>query len=178
MLTYRDEIGGVRIEGCNAENEVEKIKSCVERLNDYERIGLTPGQVRTLIRKYRELRGSEAARTSDADVREVMEEYNRACPSLPQCRTVTDRRRVAIRTVGKVLGGKSWGEFFALAEASDFLSGRSGRWKACCFDWLMKPSNAVKVLEGVYANGTAAAAAGSFDTGEFFAAACAKSYGG
>ena len=78
MLTYRDEVGGVRIEGCNSENEVEKIKSCVERLNDYERIGLTPGQVRTLIRKYRELRGSEAARTSDADVREVMEEYNRA----------------------------------------------------------------------------------------------------
>ena len=41
----------------------------------------------------------------------------------------------------------------------------------------MKPSNAVKVLEGVYANGSASGAAESFDTGEFFAAACAKSYG-
>ena len=51
MLTYRDEVGGVRIEGCNSENEVEKIKSCVERLNDYERIGLTPGQVRTLMQQ-------------------------------------------------------------------------------------------------------------------------------
>ena len=110
MLTYRDEVGGVRIEGCNSENEVEKIKSCVERLNDYERIGLTPGQVRTLIRKYRELRESEAARTSDADVREVMEEYNRACPSLPQCRTVTDRRRVRSHTGNEMKRRRGHGE--------------------------------------------------------------------
>lgn len=178
MLTYRDDVGGVHIEGYAAENASERIACCVQRLNEYERIGLTPGQVRTLIKRYRELQRAAANAMPDDGVREVMEAYNKACPSLPQCRTVTDRRRSAVRTVGKILGDLSWEEFFSLAEKSDFLSGRSGRWKACCFDWLLKPSNAVKVIEGVYADGASAAdTSGSFDTGEFFAAACARSYG-
>ena len=36
-------------------------------------------------------------------------------------------------------------------EASDFLSGRVKDWKAS-FDWVIKPINAVKYLEGSYDN--------------------------
>ena len=41
---------------------------------------------------------------------------------------------------------------FKNAEESDFLSGRSGDWNSCNFDWLIKPNNFVKVLEGTYKN--------------------------
>lgn len=36
-----------------------------------------------------------------------------------------------------------------LAEKSAFLQGKKAQWQAT-FDWLMKPSNFVKVLEGNY----------------------------
>ncbi|MBV7273121.1 hypothetical protein JMF89_00950 [Clostridiaceae bacterium UIB06] len=43
-------------------------------------------------------------------------------------------------------------KLFTKAQESDFLSGRSGRWQGCSFDWLMKSSNMIKVLEGNYDN--------------------------
>ena len=41
---------------------------------------------------------------------------------------------------------------FQMAQDSDFLSGRNGRWGGCSFDWLINKTNALKVLEGTYAN--------------------------
>jgi hypothetical protein len=37
---------------------------------------------------------------------------------------------------------------FAKVERSDFLAGRTPRWKGCTFDWIIKQANFVKVLEG------------------------------
>ena len=39
-----------------------------------------------------------------------------------------------------------------MAEDSDFLSGRNGKWTSCNFDWLINENNMVKVLEGNYKN--------------------------
>jgi len=41
---------------------------------------------------------------------------------------------------------------FQKVEASDFLSGRSGKWNGCNFDWVLKEANMVKILEGNYDN--------------------------
>ncbi|ABR48552.1 hypothetical protein Amet_2398 [Alkaliphilus metalliredigens QYMF] len=41
---------------------------------------------------------------------------------------------------------------FAMAEASDFLSGRNGKWTNCNFDWLLNEDNMIKTLEGSYEN--------------------------
>ncbi|HBO2158551.1 TPA: hypothetical protein L4G77_005680 [Pseudomonas aeruginosa] len=47
-----------------------------------------------------------------------------------------------------------WREYFETVRASDFLmgrvSGRDGKVFRCCFDWLIAPSNFVKVVEGNY----------------------------
>ena len=70
---------------------------------------------------------------------------------MPKVRDLTDKR---IKAIGKLSDNYSLAtitELFEKAEASDFLSGRSGTWKAS-FDWLMNPNNAVKVLEGNYDN--------------------------
>jgi hypothetical protein len=37
-----------------------------------------------------------------------------------------------------------------LPRPASFLSGRSGDWTGCGFDWLLKPENFQKVIEGTY----------------------------
>jgi uncharacterized protein YdaU (DUF1376 family) len=46
--------------------------------------------------------------------------------------------------------------FFAYVAASDFLSGRSGKWTNCDLGWLMKAENFAKVIQGNYENREAA----------------------
>ena len=45
-------------------------------------------------------------------------------------------------------------DVFKRVEESDFLSGRSGVWSNCNFDWILKESNWTKIQEGNYSNKT------------------------
>ena len=45
---------------------------------------------------------------------------------------------------------------FERVEKSDFLSGRAGKWQGCSFDWILKPGNWQKIIEGNYDNRKAA----------------------
>ena len=87
---------------------------------------------------------------------QIADLYNSICVSLPKVKTMTDKRRKHIRTCWKELGGDMavFEQVFRQAEESDFLSGRTGRWTGCNFDWLITYNNMVKVLEGSYRNKT------------------------
>jgi hypothetical protein len=79
--------------------------------------------------------------------------YHNECPSLPKVRALTDSRRKVIQARWKEKKTiEPFAEVFKKAEASDFLSGRNGRWTACNFDWLLKPTNFQKTLEGIHDN--------------------------
>ena len=92
----------------------------------------------------------------------IMEDYNCTCPDLPQIRAVSESRRRAVRSLLreleklKIMQGtgpyEKLHKIFQMAQDSSFLSGRSGRWRGCSFDWLMNKTNALKVLEGNYAD--------------------------
>ncbi len=92
----------------------------------------------------------------------IMEDYNRTCATLPSIRAITEERKTRIRALmngmdrDQILPDKSVYErlhsIFQKAQESDFLSGRDGHWTGCAFDWLIKKTNALKVLEGTYAN--------------------------
>ncbi|HPT36628.1 MAG TPA: hypothetical protein PK309_08915 [Bacillota bacterium] len=83
----------------------------------------------------------------------IVDLFHELCPSLPKLMRLTNNRRTAIKNRWKEYGDlEAFRTLFARAEASDFLSGRNGKWTNCNFDWLIKPSNAVKVLEGTYDN--------------------------
>ena len=84
-----------------------------------------------------------------ATPKEVAEAFNRICISLPKVKSITDTRRKHIRARGATL--EEFEAVFLAAQNSDLLSGRLGRWH-CTFDWLLKPSNWQKVVEGNYAN--------------------------
>jgi len=42
--------------------------------------------------------------------------------------------------------------FFGYVAASDFLTGRDGKWPGCDLAWLVKAENFAKVIEGKYEN--------------------------
>lgn len=89
--------------------------------------------------------------SSDIPFEEIRDLYNTICTSLPKCRTVTDKRKAAIRARWKDgFGLADFEEAFKAAQESRFLKGQQGEraWRAD-FDFLISPKM-VKVLEGAY----------------------------
>jgi hypothetical protein len=81
--------------------------------------------------------------------------FKQKCPSLPAPRGLTDSRRKAIRSAGNILKSNDmrFTQFFERVEASDFLTGRDEQnWHNCGFDWILKPTNLQKIIEGNYDN--------------------------
>ena len=83
----------------------------------------------------------------------VVEKFHETLPTLARIRLVTDSRKKKIINLGKHLTKleSTWDEYFLRVANSEFLTGKAENadWKAT-FDWLLKPSNAEKVLEGNY----------------------------
>lgn len=92
----------------------------------------------------------------------IADDYRATCPALPGIRGLNDARKAKIRSLVKELDKlkifpgmepeKKLHILFHAAQSSDFLSGRSGKWNGCSFDWLINKTNALKVLEGNYQN--------------------------
>ena len=85
----------------------------------------------------------------------IMENYNAICVSLTPIKVMSDKRKQEAKTRFRREFHGQMGEvcaFFRKVEASDFLCGRNGRGWSANFDWLMKSTNAIKVLEGTYDN--------------------------
>ena len=86
------------------------------------------------------------------DYQSVIDCFNSVCKSLPKVQKLTDKRRKAIKNASKLLGEMSFDDLFAKVEQSDFLTGRTGKWNGCGFDWILQPSNLTKIIECNYAN--------------------------
>lgn len=70
---------------------------------------------------------------------------------LPKVKEPTEARLKKIKTFLKEKTEQDFEAICAKVVASDFLSGRSGKWKAS-FDWCINLTNAQKILEGNYDN--------------------------
>ncbi len=96
------------------------------------------------------------------DYPHIMTDFHDTCIDLPTIRAMSEARKKKIRTLlNEFEKLKIWPDvtnydrlhrLFQMAQDSDFLSGRNGRWNGCSFDWLINKTNALKVLEGTYAN--------------------------
>lgn len=86
------------------------------------------------------------------DCQRIVDDFNKTCKSLTQVSHLTAMRERAIAQMTvKGYTYETFHQLFEKCEDSDFLSGRSGSWRAS-FDWLMKEENAAKVLENQYTN--------------------------
>ena len=100
------------------------------------------------------------------NTKSIMDLCNRLCPSLPKVKTLSDKRVLAIIEAEKHLNGADFEELFKKIEASDFLTGRSSDW-CCGFDWILKPENIAKILEGTYDNKTSSLKSGKAECGSY-----------
>ena len=83
------------------------------------------------------------------DLQSVVDLYHSICVSYPRIRSLSDARKKAIKARLKSYSLDDFKTLFENAEASSFLKGVDGGWKAS-FDWLIKEANMLKVLEGNY----------------------------
>lgn len=81
----------------------------------------------------------------------IIEYYNVTCIDLPKVLKLTESRKKTINSRYKEHDLDKIKDVLNKANESDFLSGRTKEWKAS-FDWLMNPTNFVKVLEDNYKN--------------------------
>jgi hypothetical protein len=89
--------------------------------------------------------------------REILDAFNKFCPSFSRAQELTGSRKNDIRLRWTKYRDHPGGPLlvfdtlFKKAEASDFISGRSGKWPGKRgIDWLLNAKNMVKVLEGNY----------------------------
>jgi len=84
--------------------------------------------------------------------------YHQLCPSLPKVKMLNETRRRLIRARWREHPDMDfWVNFFKRVEASDFLCGRvpprGDRPPFIAdFEWIIRPNNSVKILEGRYDN--------------------------
>lgn len=86
------------------------------------------------------------------DCEEVIKIFNAVCHKLPTVTKATDTRKIAIKGRVSEYGLSGVGDVYQKVAASRFLTGENNQgWKAD-FDWIMKPQNFIKILEGKYQN--------------------------
>ena len=90
------------------------------------------------------------------DISKAVHDYNDAAQRAgwPTVKTMADARRRALRSRLKDCGGNDgWKAAMERAAASDFLCGRTSKpWTGFSFDWIAKPGNFNKLVEGNYDN--------------------------
>lgn len=98
---------------------------------------------------------AESPKASRVDYQSITDAFAEHLPSFPQPRDMTEKRKKAIRSI--VSRGKGYADpdffarFFSHVSKSDFLMGRGPKpWHGCGFDWLLKPENFQKIIEGNY----------------------------
>lgn len=111
----------------------------------------------TTIEEYKEYKNKRInnnilSSTSDepphpTDYNFFLETFNSICKELPQVKTLSDNRKRTLKNIKQ----EDFKKICELVNESDFLSGRKGNWNAT-FDWIIKPSNQIKILEGNYQN--------------------------
>lgn len=95
-------------------------------------------------------------RAPQIDIKKFMEFFNftldKSRSLIPRLGSIGDTRRLMIRARIREHGKESLMTVTKKAAVSDFLNGKNDRAWVANFDWLIRPTNYTKVLEGNYDN--------------------------
>lgn len=86
------------------------------------------------------------------DFKKIETAFATLCPVMPQIKRMHENRKKALRQLLKTEGEQKILEVFRLAGQSGFLTGNNDRSWTADFDWIIKPQNFYKILEGKYNN--------------------------
>lgn len=98
------------------------------------------------------INNNKLPKDNKVNYQKIVDLYHKNCPSLPKVTKITEARKKLINARLKDYSEEELENAFRLAEASDFLTGRNGKWGGANFDWVMNTNNIVKILEGNYKN--------------------------
>ena len=83
--------------------------------------------------------------------KKIMELYHQICVSYPRIEDIDGERKKAVAARWRKYGNlETFEKVFRIAEASSFMKGENTRDWHANFDWMMRPSNIVKILEHRY----------------------------
>lgn len=88
---------------------------------------------------------------SKIDFENILNFWNSHRGDMPAIKSMTDSRKRAVRSILKKQSLDELKDVILKAEQSDFLNGRVKEFRAS-FDWILKPANFTKILEGNYTN--------------------------
>lgn len=80
----------------------------------------------------------------------IIDQYNQICKNLQPVKILTEKRRKAINARIREHGAEKITLVLENASKSKFLAGQNNRGWTADLDWLLKPENFVKTLEGKY----------------------------
>lgn len=86
------------------------------------------------------------------DSETVVSYFNETCVSLPRVSKISDVRERAINARLKENGMETVKAVIDKVRDSDFLNGKNDKGWTASIDWIMKPANFQKILEGCYDN--------------------------
>lgn len=72
--------------------------------------------------------------------------------AIPQVTKLSERRKTAVKARMAEYGKENLAKAVGMAVKSDFLNGRTDTTFIASFDWIFKPSNFIKIIEGNYDN--------------------------
>lgn len=82
---------------------------------------------------------------------QIVDAYNEMCGKLPKVKKLIDKRKRAIRTcMAQGFSADDMREAFRQAASTPFLTGKNERGWRANFDFIIKPDNMQKILEGAY----------------------------
>jgi len=83
---------------------------------------------------------------------EIISLYHAKCPKMPRVELIHEARKTAIKNRFTDFNMQGFQTMFSNAGESSFLNGDNDRNWIANFDWLLKPVNFIKVLEGNFKN--------------------------
>ena len=126
-----------------------KAKQKLLQGNVTDNVTLTLGNATDIDKEEDKEKESEKDIKISSDLQSVVDLYHSICISYPKIRSLSDAMKKTIKARLKSYSLDDFKTLFEKAEASSFLKGTEGGWKAS-FDWLIKEANMLKVLEGNY----------------------------
>ena len=166
---HSEDVKNSKCHVCHTEEKTEMAKMAIEEEEEVEDKEEEEAEEKDILPPYSPPKGGKAdsslrsesrenvavytpPKTDRTDYQAVLDAFHKLCPSLPKVLKLSDSRKKAIKARLNDFGLEDIKRSFVLTEQSDFLKGTNANdWQAG-FDWLMKPANLTKVLEGNYEN--------------------------